>query len=103
VSQGGVHLGGLRIADVLRPEAVEAVRALREMSIKRFCSRGIGPRLAVRSDSSFAWMRWRRNFFLSRSDRVRSLRASGKAVAMVGDGINDARTLMEAGEEKEQA
>ena len=34
VAQGGVHLGSLRIADVLRPEAVEAVRALREMSIR---------------------------------------------------------------------
>ncbi len=34
VAQGRVHLGSLRIADVLRPEAVEAVRALKEMSVR---------------------------------------------------------------------
>lgn len=34
IAHGGVYLGSIRIADVLRPEAVEAVQALRNMSIR---------------------------------------------------------------------
>lgn len=60
-------MGSLRIAGVLRPEAVEAVRALREMSIRTVLLTGdtasIGPRLEVSSKS----MMWRRNLSLSRS------------------------------------
>jgi len=47
VAQGGVHLGSLRIADVLRPEAVEAMRALREMSIRTVLLTGTRPPLAA--------------------------------------------------------
>jgi P-type E1-E2 ATPase len=97
VAQGGVHLGSLRIADVLRPEAVEAVRALREMSIRTVLLRGdtasigraIGHQLRV--DEVEAELLPQQKL-----DRVRSLRSAGKTVAMVGDGINDAPALMEA-------
>src|SRR5580700_6895303 len=34
VAHGGLYLGSIRIADVLRPEAVKAVRELRDMSIR---------------------------------------------------------------------
>ena len=97
VAQGGVHLGSLRIADVLRPEAVEAMRALREMSIRTVLltgdatpiGRAIGQQLHV--DEVEAELLPQQKL-----DRVRSLRGSGKTVAMVGDGINDAPALMEA-------
>jgi Cd2+/Zn2+-exporting ATPase/Cu+-exporting ATPase len=97
VAQGGVPLGSLRIADVLRPEAVEAVRALREMSIRTVLltgdagpiGRAIGQQLQV--DEVEAELLPQQKL-----DRVRSLRSAGKTVAMVGDGINDAPALMEA-------
>jgi len=97
VAQGGVHLGSLRIADVLRPEAVLAVRVLREMSIRTVLltgdaasiGRAIGDQLHV--DEVEAELLPQQKL-----ERVRSLRASGKTVAMVGDGINDAPALMEA-------
>jgi Cd2+/Zn2+-exporting ATPase/Cu+-exporting ATPase len=97
VAQGGVHLGSLRIADVLRPEAVEAVRALREMSIRTVLltgdtssiGRAVGRQLQV--DDVEAELLPQQKL-----DRVPELRAAGKTVAMVGDGINDAPALMEA-------
>jgi len=97
VAQGGVHLGSLRIADVLRPEAVEAVRALRAMSIRTVLltgdtasiGRAIGQQLHV--DEVEAELLPQQKL-----DRVRNLRRTGKTVAMVGDGINDAPALMEA-------
>jgi heavy metal translocating P-type ATPase len=97
VAQGGVHLGNLRIADVLRPEAVEAVRALREMSIRTVLltgdtasiGRAVGRQLQV--DAVEAELLPQQKL-----DRVRNLRTDGKTVAMVGDGINDAPALMEA-------
>jgi heavy metal translocating P-type ATPase len=97
VAYGGVHLGSLRIADVLRPEAVEAVRALREMSIKTVLlsgdagsiGRAVGRQLQVDEVEADLLPR-------QKSDRVRNLRSSGRTVAMVGDGINDAPALMES-------
>jgi heavy metal translocating P-type ATPase len=97
VGQGGVHLGSLRIADVLRPEAVEAIRALREMSIRTILltgdavaiGRAVGDQLQV-DEVEAELLPWQK------LDRVRELRAAGKTVAMVGDGINDAPALMEA-------
>ncbi len=97
VAQGGVHLGSLRIADVLRPEAVLAVRALREMSIRTVLltgdtasiGRAIGRELQV--DEVEAELLPQQKL-----DRVRNLRGAGRTVAMVGDGINDAPALMEA-------
>ena len=97
VAQGVVHLGSLRIADVLRPEAVNAVRALREMSIRTILLTGdtasIGRAVArqLQVDDVEAELLPEQKL-----DRVRELRGAGKTVAMVGDGINDAPALMEA-------
>jgi heavy metal translocating P-type ATPase len=97
VGQGGVHLGSIWIADVLRPEAVEAVRALREMSIRTVLltgdtasiGRAVGNQLQV--DEVEAELLPQQKL-----ERVQILRGAGKTVAMVGDGINDAPALMEA-------
>ena len=90
-------MGEIRIADVLRPEAVEAVRALREMSIRTILLTGdaaaigkaVGQQLNV--DEIEAELMPQQKL-----EHVRELRGRGKIVAMVGDGINDAPALMEA-------
>jgi heavy metal translocating P-type ATPase len=97
VAQSGVCLGTIRIADVLRPEAVEAVGALREMSIRTVLltgdtgaiGRAVGRQLQV-DEVEAELLPWQK------LERVRTLRAAGRTVAMVGDGINDAPALMEA-------
>src|SRR5579871_383824 len=97
VAQGGVFLGSLGISDVLRSEAVEAVRALREMSIRTVLLTGdsasIGRSVAqqLKVDGVGAELLPQQKL-----DRVRELRRDGRTVAMVGDGINDAPALMEA-------
>ncbi|HTX39882.1 MAG TPA: cation-translocating P-type ATPase [Bryobacteraceae bacterium] len=97
LAHGGAFLGSLRIADVLRPEAVEAMRSLRDMSIRTILltgdtaaiGRAVGSQLQV--DGVEAELLPEQKLA-----RIRQLRAQGKTVAMVGDGINDAPALMEA-------
>jgi len=97
VAHGGSYLGSIRIADVLRPEAVDAVRALRDMSIRTVLLTGDASAIAgavakhLQVDEVLGELLPRQKL-----DHVRQLRAQGRKVAMVGDGINDAPALMEA-------
>jgi Cd2+/Zn2+-exporting ATPase/Cu+-exporting ATPase len=97
VAHAGFYLGSIRVADVLRPEAVKAVRELRDMSIRTVLLTGdanniannVGKQLQV--DEVLGELLPQQKL-----DRIRHLRAQGRKVAMVGDGINDAPALMEA-------
>ncbi|MGB7292315.1 MAG: cation-translocating P-type ATPase [Thermodesulfobacteriota bacterium] len=97
VARDGQFLGTLQISDVLRPEAVEAVRMLREMGIRTILLTGdskaiahaVGNELGV--DEIFAEL-----LPDQKLNKVKSLILEGKKVAMVGDGINDAPALMQA-------
>ena len=97
VARGGLVLGSIRIADVLRPEAQHAVAAMRGMGLRTVLLSGdtqaattsVGRDLGVDEfvggllpDQKAKW--------------VRELRGKGRKVAMVGDGINDAPALVEA-------
>jgi heavy metal translocating P-type ATPase len=90
-------LGLLEIADVLRPEAARAVQELRAMRIRTILLTGdaktvaeaVGSRLGV--DQVGAEM-----LPDGKLARVEELLRSGREVAMVGDGINDAPALMRA-------
>jgi Cd2+/Zn2+-exporting ATPase/Cu+-exporting ATPase len=90
-------IGTVAVADVLRPEAIQAVAALRAMGMQTMLltgdaegiARTVGARLGVGEvaaellpDEKLA--------------RVRALVREGKVVAMVGDGINDAPALAQA-------
>ncbi len=97
VARGHQVLGSVLIADVLRPEAKNAVAAMQRMGLKTVLLSGdlqnvatvIGRELGVDEtvgellpDQKAAW--------------VTKLRENNRKVAMVGDGINDAPALVAA-------
>ena len=97
VARAGQVLGNIRIADVLRPEAKNAVAALRQMGLKIILLSGdtqaatsaVGRDLGV--DEAVGGL-----LPEQKAKWVTELRGKARNVAMVGDGINDAPALMEA-------
>jgi heavy metal translocating P-type ATPase len=97
VARGGQTLGSIRIADALRPEAKEAVAAMRRMGLKTVLLSGdtqtvtttVGRELGV--DEAVGEL-----LPEQKAKWVRELRGKNRKVAMVGDGINDAPALVEA-------
>ena len=97
VARGGQVLGSIRIADVLRPEAKNAVAAMRQMGLKTVLLSGdaqavtasVGRDLGV--DEAVGEL-----LPEQKAKWVSELRGKKRKVAMVGDGINDAPALVEA-------
>src|ERR1700686_1365202 len=97
VARAGQVLGSIRIADVLRPEAKNAVAAMRQMGLKTVLLSGdtqaatssVGRDLGV--DEAVGGL-----LPPQKAKWVAELRSKGRNVAMVGDGINDAPALVEA-------
>jgi Cd2+/Zn2+-exporting ATPase/Cu+-exporting ATPase len=97
VARGGTCLGTLLIADTVRPEARSAMRHLRRLGIQTVLltgdTRAVGE--AVGRDLEVDDVRTEL-LPEQKVAAVRDLRAVGKTVAMVGDGVNDAPALVEA-------
>jgi heavy metal translocating P-type ATPase len=97
VARNGVYLGVIAVADALRPEAKKAISALHEMGLPTVLLTGDARAVAeliakeVGIDDIHAGV-----LPHQKSEVITQLVASGRRVAMVGDGINDAPALMQA-------
>jgi Cd2+/Zn2+-exporting ATPase/Cu+-exporting ATPase len=97
VARGGRFFGTIFVSDMLRPEAAQAVRALKGMGIRtvlltgdaRAIGAAVGRDLGIEELESELLPE-------EKVRRVKALVAGGRIVAMVGDGINDAPALVEA-------
>ncbi|MDX2377565.1 heavy metal translocating P-type ATPase [Microbacterium sp. LRZ72] len=97
VVQDGTVIGGLKLADEIRPESREAVGALHKLGIEVVMITGdaeavanaVGEELGI--DRVFAGVRPE-----DKSAKIAELQAEGKKVAMIGDGVNDAPALAQA-------
>ncbi|MFZ5425556.1 MAG: heavy metal translocating P-type ATPase [Thermodesulfobacteriota bacterium] len=97
VASGGKALGILAVADAIRPEAAQVVRELSEMGVRAVMLTGDNPRTAgaIAAQAGVAET-FAQVTPEGKAEKVRELKARGLAVAMVGDGINDAPALAAA-------
>lgn len=97
VEVDGKQLGTIALADEIRPEAKEAVSALKSMGVEVAMITGDSKEVAAQVaseleiDEYFARVRPE-----EKSQKVQLIQSQGKKVAMVGDGVNDAPALTQA-------
>ncbi|MFL0563251.1 heavy metal translocating P-type ATPase [Kocuria rhizophila] len=97
VVRDGTMIGGLKLADEVRPESRDAVDALHKLGVEVVMITGdaeavaqeVGRELGI--DRVFAGVRPE-----DKSAKVAQLQHEGKKVAVVGDGVNDAPALAQA-------
>jgi heavy metal translocating P-type ATPase len=97
VAAGGRAWGAIRIADVLRPEAIAAVAKMRKLGLRTILLTGDKKEIAEATARELGVDHVESELLPDQKvARVRELRAKGRVVAMVGDGVNDAPALMES-------
>jgi len=93
----GALAGVVTLADVVRPESADAVSRLKAMGIESIMLTGDAEAVAARVAGELGIERVFAGVLpAEKSDVVKQVRAEGRAVAMVGDGVNDAPALAEA-------
>jgi Cu+-exporting ATPase len=97
VARNDDPIGLISVADTVKPESAQAIRALRDQRLRVIMLTGDNRQTAqaiaaqVNIEEILAEVRPE-----EKSSQVRSLQAQGRRVGMVGDGINDAPALAQA-------
>jgi Cu2+-exporting ATPase len=97
VLRDNVAIGAISLSDVVRPGSAEAIRRLVEMGIEPIMLTGDNPVVAKRVADQLGIERFFAEVLpAEKAATVQRVRAEGKVVAMVGDGVNDAPALASA-------
>ena len=97
VAMDGQVAGVIAVADVLRPEAQEAVDAMHKLGLEVVMLTGDNVRTAQAIAGQVGIDRVLAEVLPDQKvEQIRALQREGKVVAMVGDGINDAPALTQA-------
>ena len=97
VATGSRVLGSIRLADVLRSEAAAAVREMKDLGLRTVLLTGDRKEIADATAQELGVDEVQSELLPEQKvARVRELRAQGRKVAMVGDGVNDAPALTES-------
>jgi heavy metal translocating P-type ATPase len=97
VARGEQLLGVVEIADTIRPEAPDTVRALRAMGIRSMLLTGDGRQVAHAIDREVGMDEVAAELLPDeKRQRIEALVRQGRRAAMVGDGVNDAPALAAA-------
>jgi heavy metal translocating P-type ATPase len=97
VAYRGCLMGALRTEDVLRPEAKDAVARIRGMGMRVMLLTGDRRRVAEKVAQQLGVQEFFAELLPQQKlEKVEALIRSGRRVAMVGDGINDAPALAQA-------
>ena len=97
VAAGGKYLGGLQVADAVRPEAKAALAQLMAMGLHVVILTGDGAAVARRVAAELGVENTLADLLPEEKlTEIKRLQSAGRKVAMVGDGINDAPALSQA-------
>ena len=97
VARRGRYLGAIHVANIIRPEAKDALRALGSMGIRTMLLTGDSEAIATAVARELGVDEMAAELLPeAKLQRIKQLVDDGRIVAMVGDGVNDAPALMQA-------